>query len=246
VLRVIDSGALHPHLNMGTDEALLASAAAPPTLRLYRWQPAGLSLGYFQAAAPFLALPGEHVIVRRLTGGGAIYHGDEITFSLAVNADLLPALVPESYELIHGAVREALADIGVPCAPPADTAVGRGKPRPDNPWCFAEPIAEDLMSVSARKMLGSAQRRVRCPQPRVLHHGSLVLRAPAATPFCGAVDETANPDEIRKHLCAAIVTRIADALELEPQSGELDRAEFDHAKGLAVDRYGSDEFTLRR
>ena len=101
MLRVIHSGEQDPRANMGLDEALLDSADSPPTLRLYRWSPAGLSLGYFQSMEICNRLAGgEHVIVRRITGGGAIYHDDEITFALTIDAAALPAAIPESYELI--------------------------------------------------------------------------------------------------------------------------------------------------
>ena len=98
---------------MGMDEALLVVGHPQATLRLYRWQPAGLSIGYFQSSSDFSNVNGDHVLVRRLTGGGAILHDDELTFSLALDARCLPTGIPESYDLIHGAVREALAEVGV-------------------------------------------------------------------------------------------------------------------------------------
>src|SRR5262245_38674114 len=107
-LRLILSGALPPVLNMGLDEALLLAAGGPPTLRLYAWPPPGLSLGYFQKSAPFAAVPGPHVLVRRLTGGGAIYHDDEITFALVLDQAAFPVAVDASYRVVHDAIARAL------------------------------------------------------------------------------------------------------------------------------------------
>jgi len=229
---------------MGLDEALLLSQARKPTLRLYRWNPAGLSIGYFQSSSHFTSIRGDHVLVRRLTGGGAIWHEDELTFSLTVDAALLPAEIPDSYTLIHGAVCEALEEVGV-----VATFPGRGTPstaRPEAPWCFGDPVAQDLLSASGKKLLGSAQRRVRRPHPRVLHHGSLVLSAPAATPFCGSVQESVDPGAISAQLEDALVHRLAAALNLRPTDASPSTAELENARELAAERYGSDSFTHRR
>ena len=257
ILRVLRTGPSDPCLNMGFDEALLLGVGSPATLRLYQWRPAGVSLGYFQANEPFRELPGDHVLVRRLTGGGAIYHGDEITFSLALDAGLLPEPIADSYALIHDAIHAALGDVGVVArrAPPTgDVPGGRRRTptgdalraRPDQPWCFAEPTDCDLVAPSGGKLLGSAQRRIRRPHPRVLHHGSLVLRAPAATPFCGSVAETADPASIETDLTDAIVNRLAQALDLEPRSAEPTPAERDHAMELRDHRYAAESFIFRR
>ena len=134
LLRVIRHGQLHPCRNMALDEALLQTPG-PPTLRLYGWSPPGLSLGYFQAASDFEAVPGDHVVVRRITGGGAIYHADEITFALTADANVLPGNVPASYELIHNAVATALERIGVAtvmAGSPAPSPRGRRHPPPAN------------------------------------------------------------------------------------------------------------------
>lgn len=243
-LRIIRSGPLHPTLNMGLDEALLLAPNSPATLRLYRWQPAGVSLGYFQSSAPFGALAGEHVLVRRLTGGGAIFHGDEITFALTIDADQLPMAVPESYDLIHGAVHDALLQIGVATSRPA--AVAKVGPRPEQPWCFADPVAEDLLSRSGHKLVGSAQRRIRRPTARILHHGSIPLHAPAATPFCGSIAEYCDPTQVESQLETALVERLAADLGLSPVPGSPTEREQDHATALAAERYGDPGFTHRR
>lgn len=210
ILRVLDSGADTPEFNMALDDLLL-ERAGPPTLRLYTWSPPGLSLGWFQPLEPFLAVPGPHRIVRRRTGGGAIYHGDELTFALTLDAALLPADVRASYDLLHGAVQRALASVGVATSLlPAGSGGLHARPR--QLWCFAEPGAHDLVLADGRKIVGSAQRRTRAPQARVLHHGSIVLRTPEPTPFCGAVAELADPDVVRTPLQRALIAELAAAL----------------------------------
>ena len=243
---MLKTGHDHPCFNMGLDEALLLSQTRQPTLRLYRWKPAGLSIGYFQSSSHFSRMDGDHVLVRRLTGGGAILHADELTFSLAIDAAALPAEVADSYTLIHGAVSAALEEVGVTARFPANGTQPSATARPEAPWCFADPVPQDLLSASGKKLLGSAQRRVRRPRARVLHHGSLVLRAPAATPFCGSVEESADPDAVSAQLEEALVSRLAAALTLRPVEGVPSATELEAAARLATERYGSDTFTHRR
>ncbi len=215
-LSVIHSGTMHPEHNMALDEALLASDREP-TLRLYGWQPAGLSIGYFQSHDRFTSVPGDHVCVRRTTGGGAIYHEHELTFALIANADVVPHDLDESYATIHAAITATLGDFGVPVH-----RFGRGAtaPRPNHDWCFTQPTCHDLMTDRG-KIVGSAQRRVRTPIPRVLHHGSIVLCAPAATPGCGAVDEFVDPASIERELGPALAERIAASLDLRACEGSV-------------------------
>ena len=223
---------------MGIDEALL-TIPGPPTLRLYEWSPPGLSLGYFQDSGDFANVEGDHVVVRRLTGGGAIYHDHEITFALTLDADWLPASIPESYRLIHDAIGKALGQLGISvhCAPNALT-----RARPRVPWCFEDAHTHDLVTDSGAKIVGSAQRRVQRPHPRVLHHGSLVMKAPQATPLIGEVGEHASVHTVQ----AAVQVEIAASLGLSPRSGELTTEESDLASALATTRYDDDAFTYRR
>jgi lipoate-protein ligase A len=218
VLRVLRSGKLSPAANMALDERLLDAAGAP-LLRIYGWAPPGLSLGRFQDPTDFAdvdpARVGPFELVRRVTGGGAIWHEHEITFALTVDARWLPGDVGASYALVHGAAVRALADVSVPARMLPGTGLPVGA-RPTQRWCFAEPGAFDVVLPSGRKVLGSAQRRVRRPIERILHHGSLVLRAPKPTPFCGSVAEHVDPDATHARLVDALVEAIAAALSLHP------------------------------
>ena len=241
-LRVIEDPPGPAAWNMGVDEALL-QAGGPPTLRLYGFSPHAVSLGWFQRLADFADLPAGTPVVRRLTGGGAIHHGDELTFALTLAADRLPRDIAASYALLHDALIAALADLGVPCTR------ARGKPsgaRPQARWCFAEPGQDDLVTAHG-KLLGSAQRRIQTPVARVLHHGSLVLHRPALTPFTAAIDDSSElTGELRQRLQAAVVTRLAEALDLTPHAGALTDDERSLARQLAEHRYGDPAFTAQR
>lgn len=229
--------------NMAVDEALLLGAT-DPTLRLYGWQPHTVSLGYFQRAADFADLPAGTPIVRRLTGGGAIWHGDEITFSLALDASDLPRDVAASYRLLHDAAVRALLAAGIECE-----RLEAGEPqrsRPRQRWCFAEPGRDDVVTARG-KLLGSAQRRVRQPRARVLHHGSLVLERPTATPFVGAVADTTPTDaDSIAALRRALAAEVATALGLDIAAGALTSSERELADGLRSQRYGDAAFVRQR
>jgi lipoate-protein ligase A len=224
-LRVVRSGLLHPFDNMALDEALLVETG-PPTLRLYGWSPAAVSLGRFQDAAAFRALPGAPLLVRRITGGGAIHHDDELTFALALASDLLPESIDASYARIHDAVARALARAGVP----AQRRMGGAScARGADAFCFEKPARNDLVTPAGRKLVGSAQRRSR---GRILHHGSVPLRRPRATPWAGAVEDYADPDEVRELLTAGLAEELGKALGLDPVAGVLGARELATAARL--------------
>lgn len=240
VLRVIVDQDGPPTWNMAADEALLLGEH-PATLRLYGWAPHAVSLGYFQSLRDFADVPATTPIVRRLTGGGAIHHGDEITFALAAHTTLLAGDVGGSYRRLHDEIVVALAAAGVAChrldagdAPHA---------RPRQRWCFAEPGRDDLVTARG-KLLGSAQRRIHSPRPRVLHHGSLVLRRPALTPFVAAVDDVATPPT-RPQLRALLAAAVGRALGLAALPGDWTAAEREHTARLEP-RYRDANFTARR
>ena len=242
-LRLIEHAPGPAAWNMAVDDALF-QLARTPTLRLYGWSPHAVSLGWFQRFADFADLPPGTPVVRRTTGGGAIHHGDEITFALVVSPDLLPRDVAASYGLLHDAAIGALAAAGVV----AERFAG-GSPaaaRPHDRWCYREPGRDDVVTVHG-KLLGSAQRRVQRPTPRVLHHGSLVLQRPELTPFAAAAaDAVAVDDALRARLRAGLAAAFAAALELPLAAGELPPAETTLAEQLAARQYGDPSFPRRR
>lgn len=169
--RLIVTWEAAPAFNMGLDEALLLSDERRPTLRLYSWRPDTLSLGYFQRLADVPGAQRAGALVRRITGGGAIHHRRELTFSLAMGLDhpLYAGSVAESYERVHALIVAALAELGVQASLRGERALASD--REGTGMCFHHSTAQDLV-WDDRKGVGSAQRR---KDGRVLHHGSIKL-----------------------------------------------------------------------
>lgn len=242
-LRVLVDAPAEAAWNMAVDGALLELAEGP-TLRIYGWQPHAVSLGYFQKIADFADLPKGTSIVRRTTGGGAIHHGDELTFSLALPASLLPSDIAESYVVLHDAIVRALAAIGVTCCRATSSKVATA--RPNSRWCFETPVRDDLIT-DAGKLLGSAQRRTNTAEPRVLHHGSLVLNQPQHTPFVAAVcDQVAITEVLRRDLQTRLIAELTNVLGLTAQPGERTAAENAMAARLCDEQFRNPTHLSRR
>jgi lipoate-protein ligase A len=156
---------------MGLDEALLEAAEAPPTLRLYSWSPDTLSLGYFQSLADVPGHERAKALVRRITGGGAIHHVRELTFSIAASLDhpIYRGPIAESYARVHAAIADALRGVGVEAMPRGSTLLTSD--RAGTGMCFHASTPLDL-AWDGKKGVGSAQRR---KHGRVVHHGSIKL-----------------------------------------------------------------------
>ncbi len=161
--------------NMAIDEAILEAVGrveVPPTLRLYRWEPACLSLGYAQPATDAdparIVAQGWH-FVRRMTGGRAILHVDEMTYSVALlqSHPLMDGGIVDSYRRLSGALMAALNRIGLNTN--ADKRLTRAKPV--GAVCFEVPSDYEV-TAGGKKLIGSAQVR---KQNVALQHGSLPL-----------------------------------------------------------------------
>ncbi len=213
-VRILHDPTLDGPSNMARDEALLLRVGrgeSPPTLRLYQWDPPTISLGYFQRYADYTLLPepaGTLPVVRRLTGGGAILHDWELTYSLTlpVAHPLLEQGPNRLYEMMHDVVITALAALGVGgarCGVSDDSGAAKGPF-----FCFARRHCYDVL-VGSDKLAGSAQRRTR---QAVLQHGSIVLgnrfsQQPTANvldPFRGATSTE------RKEVGGAYPTKAAE------------------------------------
>lgn len=162
--------------NMAVDQALAEACAAgdsPPTLRFYRWNPPAVSLGRHQKTHEInfaaIAALGYHA-VRRATGGRAILHVDELTYSVAAPADEphLLGSVMDAYLRLSHALLAGLRELGLA----ADKASGATRVGKDvSAACFEVPSAYEI-TAGGRKLIGSAQSR---RAGYVLQHGSLPL-----------------------------------------------------------------------
>ena len=183
---------------MAVDEALLdcyltaAGASCPPTLRLYGWNPAALSLGKGQSAEAghdpaYLAREGIH-LVRRPTGGQAVLHEGERTYAVVGRLDRPPfdGGVLTTYASIADALRRAFETLGVSTGPAA-----KGVSPPSGPVCFNVASTHELLH-DGRKVVGSAQMRRRCA---FLQHGSIPYRADARR-LAGAIGVSVDPHSV--------------------------------------------------
>lgn len=176
IWRLLTTSPAHGAWNMAVDEAILESVGrgdSPPTLRLYAWEPACLSLGYAQPLTdvdmPRLQAHGWE-IVRRPTGGRAILHTDELTYSVIAPLDepRVAGGVLESYSRLAAALLEALRLLNLPAEINDEEAV---KSKTPNPVCFEVPSTSEI-TVRGKKLVGSAQAR---RKEGILQHGSLPL-----------------------------------------------------------------------
>ncbi len=177
--RFLNTGPNHPGMNMALDEAILSACeagTAPPTLRVYGWQPPALSLGYAQRVDKEVNTDACRRygidIVRRPTGGRAVLHDDEVTYSVVMPITLHDGTrtLTEHYHLIGRALAAALAHLGleVRLARPQRAVKERQAP---SPACFAA-LSRYELSVEGKKLVGSAQKR---GQQALLQHGSIPL-----------------------------------------------------------------------
>jgi len=188
--RVIFTGASDAFFNMALDEALLLSCqkgASPPVLRLYLWKPPAVSMGYFQSAEKVVDFrkckdKGIHV-VRRITGGRAVLHEDEITYSVCASADDFPHLgenTIHTYQRLSLALLESLRLLGIDgewVKPHTDKKVSPFHQIFSKP-CFVSNSRYEIL-VGGKKLIGSAQRRFsfRSDQGKkdsFIQHGSIL------------------------------------------------------------------------
>lgn len=201
--------------NMAADAALLLGGSSVPTLRLYTWTPAALSIGYFQRVAdiPEAArrLETGEPLVRRRTGGGAIHHANELTFSIAApdTHPLYRGPIAASYTRVHALVAEALTAFGVEASERGDRQLvsdtdGTG-------MCFHASHPLDLVWETPQgpaKGVGSAQRRT---GGHVLHHGSIKLAPDPLEPNVATVAigrAEPSPADLGNQLVATIQRRL--------------------------------------
>lgn len=246
--RLIPLAAAGAAENMAIDQAILDSVtqSGVPVLRFYEWAEPTLSLGYFQS----LATRSAHVqsdsisCVRRSTGGGAIVHDRELTYSLSIPVPAGSA-GPRSalYQQTHAAIADALANFGVHAVPFHRVGV---EPRSESTnsqfLCFQRRTAEDLI-VSGYKVLGSAQRKSRTA---VLQHGSLLLCTSLYSPQLPGVNDLLSVELTAEQLVPKIVENLSGSLGVDWQEGTLSSQEKRDADQICRERFASSLWTARR
>lgn len=253
--------------NMAVDEAILEHAGRGdvlPTIRLYSWNPPCLSLGYAQPCSDVdITRLGSYgwEMVRRITGGRAILHTDELTYSVTgpTNQSILAGSVLESYNRLAAALLMAVQALSLPVEMKEGKSEENGG---TNPVCFEVPSTYEI-TVDGKKLIGSAQARRKIG---VLQHGSLPLTGDLAR-ICQALvfpDETARQRAMERLLERATTVETAlgqnisretaeqafirafeAQLELTLEIGELSVSERARADELVREKYAHPSWTKR-
>jgi lipoyl(octanoyl) transferase len=247
--------------NMSVDEATLEAAGqglVPPTLRLYAWNPPCLSLGYAQSVSDVdqgaLAERGWE-IVRRPTGGRAILHTDELTYSISV-----PHSEP-CYQRVAQALLQALLLLTVPAKTEEIYALPDAA-GPKGAVCFDVPSNWEI-TVDGKKLIGSAQVR---KKTGVMQHGTLPLQGDLSriTQVLAFPGQSARNEKAQRLLsrattvetalakrvtwenaAAAISSAFEQTLHLKLIQGELTEWEIDRARKLCEEKYANPAWTER-
>jgi len=256
---------------MALDEALLESAQNDgiATLRFYTWREPTLSLGYFQPHddRKLHAASAGCALVRRASGGGAILHDRELTYSVALPfAHPLAARAEKLYQAVHRSLIETLAEFGAaatqcePASAPSpyplpkgegfetctNTSSGLNKPF----LCFQRREQGDVL-LAGHKIAGSAQRRQR---GAVLQHGSVLwARSPFAPELPGIADFIDGSKEMAganlrgmNGLLEVWPVRLAARLSLDQQREALPEAVVSAARAIERGKFGDAGWTCRR
>lgn len=255
--------------NMAVDEAVLESCAhgaSAPTLRLYAWDPACLSIGFSQPVADVNrdALQKQAWdLVRRPTGGRAILHTDELTYSVIapLSTPLVAGSVLQSYSRIAQALLAALSRLAL--SPRADNEYEH-PPETElrGPVCFEVPSNYEI-TVEGKKLIGSAQAR---RKGGVLQHGTLpicgdltritrvlvypteTLRQEAAQRLLGhatTLESLLGRPATWEQAAQAFITAFEDQHGLRFETGELTIDETQRAEELVKEKYNNPAWTLR-
>jgi len=236
--RLIDSGYLDAYTNMAIDEAVFLmreKLGLPATLRFYAWKPAAVSMGYFQKIEdPSLEEYKRQkiTIVRRFTGGGAILHRNEITYSLACSTHEFSAFkdITKTQQLVHEAIILGLHNLGIN----AELERKQSK-RPDPYFCFVRPSKNDVVD-DGRKIVGSAQRR---KNRAFFQHGSILM------------DNKINPEgrEGKKDggkIINSLIWGFEKRLGIRLLPGQLTKEEVKLSQELRQIKYSTQNWNYRR
>ncbi|MGD6803908.1 lipoate--protein ligase family protein [Rossellomorea aquimaris] len=274
VWRYIDSGNCSPSYNMALDEALLdwhSEGKIPPVIRFYGWDPATLSVGYFQKVEKEINMEAvkEHGLgfVRRPTGGRGVLHEHELTYSVIVTEEHpeMPKTVTEAYRVISEGILRGFRALGLEAyfAVPRTEEEKQGLKSPRSAVCFDAPSWYELV-VEGRKVAGSAQTR---QKGVILQHGSILLDLDEDKLFslfkypndrvkermqrafkskAVAVNEISSETVTLDMAKAAFKKGFEQGLGIELEPYVLSQEEAQYVEDLAKRRYESDEWNFKR
>lgn len=274
VWRFIDSGNCSPSFNMALDEALLdwhSEGKIPPVIRFYGWEPATLSIGYFQKVEKEINLEAVKAhglgFVRRPTGGRGVLHEHELTYSVIVSEDHpeMPKTVTEAYRVISEGILKGFHQLGLEAyfAVPKTDEERSALKDPRSAVCFDAPSWYELV-VEGRKVAGSAQTR---QKGVILQHGSILLDLDEDKLFslfkypnervkermkstfknkAVAINEISPRRISLEEAKEAFYKGFADGLNIELESYQLTEEELAYVNKIAKERYESDDWNFKR
>lgn len=246
--------------NMAVDEALLDEVAqtGSPVLRFYTWRRPTLSLGYFQSSADRSQHPAsaEADVVRRLSGGGAILHDNELTYSWILPASHSLAQDTQAlYQFVHqriaATLNALLSEVGsrweASLCPTTEKRAAADEPF----LCFQRRSEGDILlseidatpDSPTHKIVGSAQRRRR---GTVLQHGSILTSRSDFAPELPGIADLAHSESIAARLFDSVRTSFCESLDIELAEYELTEHLLKKAEQLACDKYQANSWTKRR
>lgn len=238
---------------MAVDEALLDEAAerGTATLRFYQWREPTLSLGYFQSYGErqtHAASQGA-AVVRRLSGGGALMHDREVTYSLCLPAaHAMAREAPVLYEVVHRALIGVLSEWDLDPAMYCDD--DSATDHTEEPFlCFARRTSADIVlrsdcsDSSSAKIVGSAQRRRR---GAVLQHGAVLLDASRFAPELAGITDLTGTPLTPETLIEPWQDALAASLKLQFIHAQSERDLHEQAQRLQREKYSSRAWTERR
>lgn len=235
--RFIDSGNGSAAFNMALDEALLnwqSKGEIPPVIRFYGWNPATLSIGYFQKAEKEINLEAVKNLglgfVRRPTGGRGVLHEHELTYSVIVSEShpKMPQSVTEAYRVISEGILKGFHQLGLDAyfAVPKTVEEREALKSPHSAVCFDAPSWYELV-VEGRKVAGSAQTR---QKGVILQHGSILLDLDEDKLF--SLFKYPN-DRVRERMQRAFKNKAVAINDISPRRITLEEAKTAFQKGFA-------------
>ncbi len=228
--------------NMAADEVLVQQAAAEgvAALRLYTWEPATLSLGYFQTAAARQSDPrlAQLAWVRRPSGGAALVHDHELTYALAIPPGPAWRSAEPWMARMHRIIAAVLAEFGLKgIAPVAGEAVKHG-----DVLCFQQYTPGDLL-CRGKKVVGSAQRKY---HQALLQHGSILLAQSVHTPVLPGLRELTGLDLTVATLAGAMARVLAEDTGWRQELTAWSPAQRETIARLGGEKYASASWNARR
>ncbi len=271
----LDTGASEAAFNMAVDEVLLGKMGAPgacPILRFYTWSRPAITIGYFQGVQDVFDLEAIEAngwsFVRRLTGGRAVFHNDELTYSVLLPHDAPQAAgdVLESYKSLSRGLMAGLRNLGVEAelVSPPRKGMGRRGSAARSANCFASSSWYEIQ-VGGRKLVGSAQRRM---SQGILQQGSILVSTGQFDKFfqvllrrgqgstglskggegarmTSLMDVTKRPVDLAGAK-RAILKGFAETYQIRFETVNLSDADEMAAGELVRDRYGRKDWNLLR